>query len=81
MRNDDILKRVNNVFQEVFDDDTLEVDYDTTSDDIDDWDSLEHMTLMEAVEKEFDIRFKTSEIANMKNVGETVDIIARRAKK
>ena len=81
MREDDILKRVNNVFQEVFDDDTLEVDYDTTSDDIDDWDSLEHMTLMEAVEKEFDIRFKTSEIANMKNVGETIDIIAQRAKK
>ena len=81
MRDDEILKRVNNVFQDVFDDDTLEVDYDTTSDDIDDWDSLEHMTLMEAVEKEFGMRFKTSEIANMKNVGETIDIIAQRAKK
>ena len=81
MRDDDILKRVNNVFQDVFDDDTLEVDYDTTSDDIDDWDSLEHITLMEAVEKEFDVHFKTSEIANMRNVGDTIDIIAKRAKK
>ena len=81
MREDEILKRVNDVFQDVFDDDTLEVDYDTTSDDIDDWDSLEHITLMEAVEKEFDIHFKTSEIARMRNVGDTVDIIAKRAKK
>ena len=81
MRDDEILKRVNSVFQDVFDDDTLEVDYDTTADDIDDWDSLEHMTLMEAVEKEFGMHFKTSEISRMKNVGETIDIIAQRAKK
>ena len=81
MRDDKILQRVNDVFQDVFDDDSLYVDYDTTSDDIDDWDSLEHITLMEEIEKEFGMHFKTSEIANMKNVGETIDIIAKRARK
>ena len=48
--------------------------------DIEDWDSLEHITLISAVEREFRMKFKMGEISSMKNVGEMASIIAARAK-
>ena len=50
---DEIIERLDDVFRDVFDDDTLEVDENTTADDIEDWDSIEHITLIGAVEDEF----------------------------
>lgn len=76
-----LYERLNLIFQEVFDDDTLRVDRNTTADDIEDWDSLEHITLIAAVETEFRMRFKMNEVSTMKNVGEMADIIMKRAKK
>ena len=55
MTEEEIYERLNEVFRDVFDDDTIEVDDLTTADDIDDWDSLEHINLIAAVEKEFGI--------------------------
>lgn len=78
MREDKIYERLNAVFQDVFDDDTIEVDELTTADDIDDWDSLEHINLISAVEDEFGIKFKMSEVSTMKDVGEMVEIIMSR---
>lgn len=75
-----IYARLNKVFQDVFDDDSIKVTPKTTADDIDDWDSLEHITLINAVEREFKIKFKMGEISSMKNVGEMAQIIASRAK-
>ncbi len=75
-----IYVRLNKVFRDVFDDDSIKVTPKTTADDIDDWDSLEHITLINAVEREFKIKFKMGEISSMKNVGEMVQIIAARAK-
>ena len=77
----EIFKRLNYVFQEVFDDDSIYVDRNTTADDIEDWDSLEHITLIAAIEAEFRIRFKMSEVSKMKNVGEMADIIASRVRR
>ena len=34
---DEIIERLDDVFRDVFDDDTLEVDENTTADDIEDW--------------------------------------------
>lgn len=53
----------------------------TTADDIDDWDSLEHITLISAVEREFRMKFKMGEISSMKNVGEMARIVMERAKR
>ncbi len=50
------------------------------SDDIEDWDSLEHITLISAVEREFRMKFKMKEISSMKNVGEMAGIIQERAR-
>lgn len=75
-----IYSRLNKVFRDVFDDDSITVNPKTTADDIDDWDSLEHITLINAVEREFKIKFKMGEISSMKNVGEMAQIISVRAK-
>ena len=75
---DKIIERLNEVFQNVFDDEDITVDRDTTADDIEDWDSLEHIRLIAAVEREFGVKFTMKEVSSMKNVGEMIDIIAER---
>ena len=75
----DINQRLNKVFRSVFDDDGINVGRDTTANDIEDWDSLEHIRLVAAVEKEFGVKFTMKEVSTMKNVGEMMDIIAERS--
>ncbi|MDR0949920.1 MAG: acyl carrier protein, partial [Lachnospiraceae bacterium] len=65
-----VYARVNEVFREVFDDDTITVNDATTANDIPDWDSLEHINLIVALEEEFGMKFKMGEVTGMKNVGE-----------
>lgn len=80
MMRDEIYERLNEVFRDVFDDEEIVVEDGTTSDDIEDWDSLEHINLMVAVETEFGIKFNIGEVNKFKNVGEMVDsIIAKLA--
>ena len=81
MDKEKIKARLNEVFRDVFDDEDIELSGDTTADDIDGWDSLEHITLISAVEKAFKMRFTMKEVSGMKNVGEMIDILAERAKK
>ncbi len=75
---DEIYERLNSVFRDVFDDDSITVNEDTTADDIEDWDSLNHITLIDAVESEFGVRFTMGEVSGMKNVGEMANIIKER---
>ncbi len=77
----EIYERLNEVFQDVFDDDSLTVNENTTAADIEDWDSLSHITLIAAVEDEFRMKFSMKEVVEMKNVGEMAAIIAARRKK
>ena len=77
----EIYERLNDIFRDVFDDDSLSVTPATTAADIEDWDSLSHITLMAAVEDEFRMKFSMKEVVEMKNVGEMVTIIAARRKK
>ena len=81
MNRNEILEKLNSVFIDVFDDEDIKISDATTADDIDDWDSLEHINLIVAVEQEFKIKFNMNEVTNMKNVGEMVDIIASRIDK
>ena len=78
MKKEEIYERLNEVFRDVFDDESIEVNENTTSADIEDWDSLEHINLIVAVENEFDIKFNMKEVTTMKNVGEMVEIIRSR---
>ena len=70
-----IYEKLNEVFRDVFDDDSIIVTADTTAEDIEDLDSLEHINLGSAVEKEFGITFAMRQDVGMKNVGEMVDVI------
>lgn len=76
-----IYERLNEVFRDFFDDDSIEVDESTTAEDIEDWDSLNHITLIDAVESEFGVRFTMGEVSGMKNVGEMAEIIKARGEK
>ena len=75
MSKEAIYEKLNEVFQDVFDDDSIIVNADTTADDIEDWDSLEHINLVSAVEKEFGVKFTMAQVVGMKNVGEMVEVI------
>lgn len=76
----DIYERLNRVFREVFDDDTITVNASTTAADIDDWDSLTHIQFIAAVEDEFGVKFSMKQVSSMKNVGEMAEIISESAK-
>ena len=75
MTREEVYKRLNEVFREVFDDETLIITDETNSDDIEDWDSLEQINLVVACEKKFNVKFDMKEIQALKNVGEMVDTI------
>ena len=76
----ELKKRLTEVFRDVFDDDSIVITADTTADDIEDWASIEHITLIGAVEDEFRMKFKMGEVSGMNNVGEMMKIIAARGK-
>jgi acyl carrier protein len=80
MNRKDIFNELNEVFQDVFEDKSITVNEETSSKDIEDWDSLEHINLVVSVEKKFDMKFSMEEVTNMKNVGAMVDIILERVK-
>ena len=80
MSREEIYKNLDEVFQDVFDDDTIHVNDNTTADDIEDWDSLEHIGLIVAIERKFNIKFNMWEITSLKTVGEMVDIIIESVK-
>lgn len=79
MSRDEIKAKLTDIFRDVFDDEEIEISDATTADDIEAWDSLEHITLISSVEKAFKMRFSMKEASGMKNVGEMLDILERRA--
>ena len=75
MTREEVFEKINEVFRDVFEDDDITVTDATTAADIEDWDSLEHINLVNAIEQEFGIKFNMGQIVSMKNVGEMADII------
>ncbi len=75
MTREEVFEKLNEVFQDVFYDESITVTDATNTSDIEGWDSLMHITLIGAVEDEFEIRFPMQEVVNMKNVGEMADLI------
>ena len=71
-----VLTEVTQIFGEVLDDDSIQLTYETTANDVKDWDSLNHIQLVVAIEKHFKIRFNFAELQKFKNVGELCDNIA-----
>ena len=73
-----IYARLSEIFEDVFDEDSIEVTPELSAIDVDGWDSLTHIRLIITVEKAFKIRFSTSEIGKLENVGDLVALITAR---
>ena len=69
------LEKLNEVFHDVFDNNDIVVTEQTNANDIEEWDSLIHITLISAVEDEFDVSFDMKTVVSMKNVGDMIDAI------
>ena len=70
-----ILESIQEIFRDNFDDDTLVITRDTCADDIEDWDSLEQINLLTAIEKKFQIKFKLADVRGLKDVGDLLDLV------
>jgi acyl carrier protein len=75
MTRDEIFSKLTVLMRDTFDDGALAPAMSTTSDDVAEWDSANHVLLMVAIEAEFGVRFETDEITAPENVGELVDLI------
>ena len=73
-----VLNQVQNVFRDVFDQPDLVVKPETNSSHIEEWDSLAHMSLVTAIERQFKIRFALGELQTLKNVGDMVHLIEKK---
>lgn len=78
-KRDIVKKRLNGLFREIFEDDGIEISDSTTAKDVDGWDSLTHVILVVAVEKEFGLRLNAAEVGRLQNVGEMLNILVERA--
>ena len=77
MDNSEILLSINKIFAQVFKDPDIEINGDTTSDDIKNWDSLNNMILVVMIEDFYKIRFDLDEVQNLKNVEDLCNCVAK----
>lgn len=70
MEKDLLLKQLNEIFIDIFEDESILLNENTTTSDIEAWDSLNHIQLITSVEKHYKIRFQLNEILNFRNVGD-----------
>jgi acyl carrier protein len=71
-------KRLEEIFRDVFGDDSITICKDTNAQDIEEWDSLAHISILAAVQDEFGVSFDMDEIIAMKNVGDMLEAIGRK---
>jgi acyl carrier protein len=76
MTDQELLTDLTNIFRDIFDDEGIQLSADTTAADIQNWDSLNHINLIVAIEMRYKIKFKTAEIEGLQNVGELVNAVA-----
>ena len=77
MTREAIFEELTEIFRDIFDDEEIELTDDTTSDDIEDWDSLEQINLLVAIEKKFSVKFQLSDVNGLANVGDMVSLVQR----
>jgi acyl carrier protein len=80
MTRDEVFKGVQDIFRDIFDEDDLIISDSTNSDEIEDWDSLNHINLVSAIEQEFKIKFALGELMTLKDVGAMIDLMLGKLK-
>lgn len=76
--NSKVFSQVQDIFRDVFDNPSLNIDSETNSSQIPDWDSLAHISLVTAIERNFKISFALGELQSLKNVGEMIQLIEKK---
>ena len=80
MTREEVFDGVQDIFRDIFDEDDMIISDTTSSDKIEDWDSLNHINLVSAIEKEFKIKFALGELMTLKDVGAMVDLMLEKLK-
>lgn len=80
MIREEVFNGVQDIFRDIFDEDDMVIENATNSDEIEDWDSLNHINLVSAIEKEFKIRFALGELMTLKDVGAMIDLMMDKLK-
>ena len=80
MTRNEVFSGIQDIFRDIFDADDLVISNTTNSDEIEDWDSLNHIGIISAAEKEFRIKFALGELSTLKDVGSMVDLIIEKLK-
>jgi acyl carrier protein len=75
----EIVSRLTPIFRDVFDNDALVVSEGMTAADVPTWDSLSNINMIIAIEKAFSVKFSIKDVRNLKNVGELLELIKRKA--
>lgn len=75
-----VLSGIQTVCREVFENPSLVITPETTADDVPNWDSLNHLNIVASVEQRFGVRFRTSEVEKLRNVGDFVSMVLARQK-
>ena len=70
-----VLEVLNRIFKEKLCDQTVEINLDTTADDILEWNSLKHLVIILAIENHFQIKFNPIQLSNMQNIEEMINTI------
>ncbi len=78
MEMQEVKQQLQEVFQEIFDDDTLVISEETTAEDIEDWDSFAQIGLIMEIEKRFQLKFQLGEVSELKNVGDMLVLISKK---
>ena len=76
---DERLSQLAEIFQDVFDDDSLSISAETEIAEIEGWDSLIHITLMAAIQDEFGVSYDIDEITELKTVGDIIASLDRKS--
>jgi acyl carrier protein len=79
MQNDEILAKLTPIFRDVFDVDDIVLTLDMKADDVAEWDSLTHVRLVASIEKQFGVRFSAAEMDTLRDVGDLVTLLGKKA--
>jgi acyl carrier protein len=78
MTREEISSSLLGVFRDVFDNPALTITDTTTAKQVDGWDSLNHINLIVATEKRFNVKFTTREVNGLANVGDLVSLLVKK---
>jgi acyl carrier protein len=79
MTDPEVYHALNAIFRKVLEDDSIVLTPETTAEDIDEWDSMNHIFLVVEIEKHFGVKFQAAEMEELKNVGELAALVRKRA--